>query len=135
MVLMAMGDENGPNAVSVLDQVGEIGYDHVDAVHVVVWEAHAHVHQDDVVTVLVDGKVFADLVETAKGNNLKLFCHNNSFSLKNNEQIKSAACGAESRKRGFDSSFREEPWQIVYHTSGEKYSLFCRNMGRRWKVI
>ena len=135
VVLVAMGDKNGPDAVPVLDEVGEVGDDHVYAVHVVVREAHAHVHHNDVVSVLVDGEVLADLVEAAKRDNFQFFCHNNSFSVKNNEQIKSAARGAESRKRGFDSSLREEPWQIVYHTSGEKYSLFCRNVGRRWKVI
>ena len=94
VILMAMGDEDGPNAVPVLDQVGEIGYDHVDAVHVVVREAHAHVHQDDVVAVLVDGEVFADLIETAKGNNFQFFCHNNSFSVKNINKLK-APCMAQ----------------------------------------
>ena len=94
MILMAMGDEDGPDAVPVLDQVGEIGYDHVDTVHVVVREAHAHVHQDDVVAVLVDGEVFADLIETAKGNNFQFFCHNNSFSVKNVNKLK-APCMAQ----------------------------------------
>ncbi len=30
----------------------------------------------------------------------------------------------------FDSTRGEEPWQIVYHTITEKYSLFCRNVGK-----
>ena len=79
VVLMAVGDEDGPDAVPVLDQVGEVGNDHVNAIHVVIREAHAHVHQDNVVAVLIDGEVLADLVETAERNDFQFFCHKCSF--------------------------------------------------------
>ena len=71
--------EDAPDFALVFDQVAYIGYDHVDAVHVIVGEAHAAVHHNDVAAVFVDGEVFADLVETAKGNNFQFFCHDNSF--------------------------------------------------------
>ena len=80
VVLVAVGDEDAPDPVLVLDEVGEVGDDHVDAVHVVVGEAHAAVHHDDVAAVLVDGQVLADLVQTAQGNNFQFFCHKYSFS-------------------------------------------------------
>ena len=75
MVLVAVGDEDAPDAVSVFQQVGEIGNDHVDAVHIVIGEAHAGVHHHHVVAVLIYGHVLADLVETAKGDDFQFFCH------------------------------------------------------------
>ena len=79
VVLVAVGNENAPDFVLVLDEVGDIGNDHIDAVHVVIGKAHAHVHHDDVAAVLIDGEVFSDLIETAKGNDFQFFCHDNSF--------------------------------------------------------
>ena len=66
MVLVAMGDEDGPDPIPILDQIGEVGDDHVDAVHIVVREPHPHVHDDDVAAVLIDGEILADLVQTAQ---------------------------------------------------------------------
>ena len=79
MVLMAVGDENTADAVPVLDEVGEVGNDHVHAVHIVIRKPHADVHHDDVAAILVHGEVLADLVETAQRNDLQFFCHNSSF--------------------------------------------------------
>ena len=79
VVLVAVGDEDAPDLVLVLDEVAHVGDDHVDAVHVVVGKAHAAVHHDDVAAVLVDGEVLADLVQAAKGNDFQFFCHDNSF--------------------------------------------------------
>ena len=81
VVLMAVGEEDAPDLVLVLDEIGEVGDDHVDAVHVVVGEAHTHIHHDDVAAVLVDGEVFADLVETAQGDDLQFFCHKSMLTL------------------------------------------------------
>ena len=80
VVLVPVGEEDAPDLVLVLDEIGEVGDDHVDAVHVVVGEAHAHVHHDDVPAVLVDGEVLADLVEAAQGNDFQFFCHNKSWN-------------------------------------------------------
>ena len=70
MVLVSVGQEDAADAVLILNQISEVGDDHVDAVHIVIGETHAHVDDDDVVAVLKDGQVFADLVQTAKGDNL-----------------------------------------------------------------
>ena len=75
MVLVAVGEKNAPDALPVLDEVGEVGDDHVHSVHIRVREAHAHIYNDDVVAILVDGHVLADLIETAKRNDLQFFCH------------------------------------------------------------
>ena len=75
VVLVAMGDEDAPNLVLVLDEVADVGDDHVDAVHIVIGEAHAAVHHHDVVAVLKDGHVLADLVETAQRDDFQFFCH------------------------------------------------------------
>ena len=79
VVLVTMGEEDAPDAVLILDEIAHVGDDHVDAVHVVVREPHAHVHHDDVVSVLVDREVLADLIQTAQGNDFQFFCHDNSF--------------------------------------------------------
>ena len=80
VVLVSVGDEDAPDLLLVLDEVAHVGDDHVDAVHVVIGEAHAAVHHHDVVAVLVHGEVLADLVETAQRNNFQFFSHNNSFT-------------------------------------------------------
>ena len=68
VVLMAVGDEQAPEAVVILDQVADIGNDAIDAVHIVAGEGHAAVHYDDLAAVFVGGHVFADLIETAQGD-------------------------------------------------------------------
>ena len=66
VVLVAMGQDDALHPLLVFDEVGDVRDDHVDAVHVLVREAHAAVHHEDVLAVLIDVQVFADLVETAK---------------------------------------------------------------------
>ena len=83
VVLVAVGDEDAPDLALVLDEVAHIGDDHVDAVHVVVREAHAAVHHDDVVAVLIDGHVLADLVQAAQRNDFQFFCHTVILSVPN----------------------------------------------------
>ncbi len=75
VVLMSVGEEDAPNTVAVFDEVGKIGDNHVNAVHIVVGEAHAYVHDNHISAVLVDGQVFANLVQAAKGNNFQFFSH------------------------------------------------------------
>ena len=76
---MAVGDEETPDAGFVLDEVGDVGDDAVDAVHIIPGEGHAAVHHDDLAAVLVGGHVFADLIEAAQRDNFQFFCHKNSF--------------------------------------------------------
>ena len=80
MVLVAVGDEDAPDLVLVLDEVAHVGDDHVDTVHVVVGKAHAAVHHNDVAAVLIDGEVLADLIQSAQCDNFQFFCHDNSFN-------------------------------------------------------
>ena len=56
MVLMAMGDEQAPQPGSVLDEIGDVGDDAVDAVHIIAGECHAAVHHNDLPAVLVGGR-------------------------------------------------------------------------------
>ena len=80
VVLVSVGEEDAPDAVLVLDEIGEVGDHHVDAVHVVVGKAHAHVDHDDVPAVLVDGHVLADLIESAQGDDFQFFSHSKSWN-------------------------------------------------------
>ncbi len=57
MVLVSVGEKDAPDLVLVFDEVGEVGDHHVHTVHVVVREAHACVHHDDVAAVLIGGHV------------------------------------------------------------------------------
>ena len=68
VVLVAVGDEQAPETVVILDQVADIGNDTVDAVHIVAGEGHAAVHHDDLTAVFVGGHVFTDLIEAAQGD-------------------------------------------------------------------
>ena len=82
VVLVSVGDEDAPDLALVLDEIAHVGDDHVDAVHIVIREAHAAVHHDDVAAVLIDRQVLPDLIQSAQGNNFQFFCHNSSFSIK-----------------------------------------------------
>ena len=75
VILMPVGDEQTPQPAAVFHQIADVGNDAVDAVHIVAGEGHATVHHDDVAAVLIDGHVLADLIQTAKGNDLEFFCH------------------------------------------------------------
>ena len=72
MVLMAVRDGVAADAVLVLDEVGDVGDDEIDARHVLRGEDGADVDDDDVVLVFVDGHIFADLTQAAQGNDAQL---------------------------------------------------------------
>ena len=65
MILVAVGEKNSSDFLPILHQVADVRNDHVDAIHIVVREAHAAVHYDQVVAVLEHGHIFPDLVQTA----------------------------------------------------------------------
>ena len=69
MVLVAVGDEDAADLTLIFNKVAYVRDHHINAVHIIVGETHAAVHHDNVVAVLVDGQVLADLVETAQRNN------------------------------------------------------------------
>ena len=75
MVLVSVGEKDAPDPGLILDQIAVIGNDHVNAVHIVVRETHTAVNDNDVVLILDDGHVLADLIQSAKRNDLQFFCH------------------------------------------------------------
>ena len=81
VVLVAVGEEDAPDLVLVLDEIGEVGDDHIDAVHVVVGEAHAHIDNDDIAAVLIYRQILADLIESAQRDDLQFFCHKSMLTL------------------------------------------------------
>ena len=76
VVLVSVGDEETADTVCVLDKIGHIGYEQVNAVHTVVREAHAAVDNDQLAAVLINGHILADLIETAKRDNFHFFSQN-----------------------------------------------------------
>ena len=79
VILVAVGDEQAPEPVVVLHQIGYVGDHAVDAVHIIAGERHAAVHHDDLAAILIGGHVLADLVETAQRDDFEFFCHSYSF--------------------------------------------------------
>ena len=81
MVFMSVGDEEAPELLLVSHQIGKIRNHQVNAVHVFLGEAHAAVDDDHILAVFQDGDVFADLIQTAQGDNFQFFSQfcNNSF--------------------------------------------------------
>ena len=66
MVLVAVRQEQAADLLLVLHKIGHVRNDQIDAVHVVLGEAEAAVHDDDVLAVFQNGDILADLIETAK---------------------------------------------------------------------
>ena len=66
VVLVGVGDEERPDLGAVLLEVGDVGDDEVDAEHLLVGEHEAAVDDDDVVAVLEDVHVLADLPHPAE---------------------------------------------------------------------
>ena len=67
VVFVAVGDEEGLQAVGVLEDVGDIGDDQVHAEHVLFGEHEAGVDGDEVLAVLEEHHVLADLSESSQG--------------------------------------------------------------------
>ena len=71
MVLMAMGDDDATKLVLVLENVGVIRQDEVDAGLVVVGGHEACVDEHHVIAALEGGHVLADAVKAAQGDDLE----------------------------------------------------------------
>ena len=70
VVLVAVCQKHAADFFLILDQVCHVRDDKVDAVHVVLGESEAAVDDDDVLAVFENGHIFADLIESPKGNDL-----------------------------------------------------------------
>ena len=76
VVLVAVRDEDRAQVLAVLDDVADVRDDEVDAEHVLGREHEAAVDGDDVVAVLEQHHVLADLAETAERDDAKRgICH------------------------------------------------------------
>ena len=68
MILVAVGEDHGPEPLPVLAKIGEIGDDVVHPGHLVVGKEEAAIHGHDVVSRFHQHHVEADLAEAAQGN-------------------------------------------------------------------
>ena len=109
VVLVAVGDEQAPDSGLIFHQVGHVGDDEVDAVHVVPGEAHAAVHHDQLSAVLIDGHVLADLVQTAKGNDFHFFSQNQIQSFLFRGDAKLPVRSSRFEKKRTQTDGREHP--------------------------
>ena len=66
MVLVGVGDDEGLDALALVAQVGDVGHDEVDAVHLLLGEHQPAVDDDDLVGVLEHRHVLADLADAAE---------------------------------------------------------------------
>ena len=66
VVLMTVGDEQALDAVPVLEHVGEVRDDQIDAKHIGIREHKAAVNEDHVALALIQRNVLADLAEAAQ---------------------------------------------------------------------
>ena len=71
VVLVAVGEDDRLDVVGAVAQVGEVGQDEVDAVHLGGREHQPGVDDDDLAVELDHGHVLADLAETAQGQHSK----------------------------------------------------------------
>ena len=65
MVLVTVGKDNAPKLFLVLDNVGKIGDNKVNAKHIVVREGKTAVNDEHIVAALVKIHILADFVKSA----------------------------------------------------------------------
>ncbi len=66
VVLVSVGDEQALDAVLVLQHVGEVRDDQIDAEHIGIREDEAAVDEDHIALALIQGNVLADFTQTAQ---------------------------------------------------------------------
>ena len=69
MVFVTVGDDNAFHLVGSLFDIFKIGNDVINADHVIIWEHHASIHNQDLLIVFIDCHVFAHLAQTSEGDN------------------------------------------------------------------
>ena len=67
MVLMTMGEHNTAHALTILDQVGDIGNDDVHAEQFSFGEHHSGIYNDDVIAPAHGHAIHAELAKAAEG--------------------------------------------------------------------
>ena len=71
MVLMAVGQDQAPDFLRVGLQISHVRQHDVHAVHVLIREAHAAVHNDNVAAEFIGSHIFSDFSQTAQGNDFQ----------------------------------------------------------------
>lgn len=70
MVQMAMRDQDSSDILLILDEIGDIRDDVIDAMHAYRSEFKSCIHDKDIVLVFYDGHIDTDLVETSQRDDL-----------------------------------------------------------------
>ena len=68
MILMSVREDDPSQLFMICAEIRDVGKNTVDAVHVLVREAHAAVDHDDIVAEFIRVHVFSDLTEPAERN-------------------------------------------------------------------
>ena len=66
VILMAVGNEEAAQLLLTVDEIGDVGDDQIDAVHIVLGEAQTAVHDDHIVAVFEHGHILPDLIQPAE---------------------------------------------------------------------
>jgi hypothetical protein len=61
VVFMGVGEEDSPDLFFVLNQISEVGYDDVDAIHFFIGERKSAVDDDNVISLLDDTAILSNL--------------------------------------------------------------------------
>ncbi len=59
---MTVGKDYSPYTVFVLNEIGEVGYDHINTVHIFIGKSETAVDYEDIFSVFVDSQVLTDLI-------------------------------------------------------------------------
>ena len=81
VVLVAMGEDDGADVLPVLDEVGDVGHDDVDAQQLCFREHEAGIDDDDVVFPAEGEAVHAEFAEAAEGDDFQFICLHLSGSM------------------------------------------------------
>ncbi len=73
MILVGVSDQEGADLLSVLAQVGDVGDHQIDPEHLLIGEHESTVDDDDVVAILEDVHVLADLPHASEGDDSKRY--------------------------------------------------------------
>ena len=73
VILVGVSDQEGSNLLTVLAQVGDVRDDQVDPEHFLIGEHESAVNDDDVVAVLEDVHVLADLPHASEGDDAERY--------------------------------------------------------------
>ena len=68
MILVSVGNEHTPQFLLILNQIGKVGDHQIHAVHIFLGKSQTAIHNDHILAVFQNGDVFANLIQTAQGD-------------------------------------------------------------------